>query len=352
MPELPEVQTVVSDLNEKIIGDTITDFSSAWPKAIKGKTLTVFKKEIVGRKILGVRRLGKNIFVDLSGGKTLYLHLKMTGHLLIKSQIKDEFRPEHSGSNFDSNSNLEFKKLEIDSKFKIKNSKLKSHDYFADQVNQYIRHRFFLRTDTKLRNIDESTNKKSKSVKNFVDSNTFVGSNRYDKVMEFSDMRKFAKIVLGDTQDIANLPEIKSLGIDAMDPRLDFKKFDALLTEKKKMAIGIWLMDQHLLAGIGNIYRSEILFAAGVLPERKNESLTPVERKKIWQAMRSILKKAIRMRGTTDSDYRDTSGAPGGFQNVLQVYGKTGEKCQKCATIVARSKMGQRSVFYCPGCQK
>ncbi|MFA5994167.1 MAG: zinc finger domain-containing protein, partial [Parcubacteria group bacterium] len=155
-----------------------------------------------------------------------------------------------------------------------------------------------------------------------------------------------------NTEDIAQLPEIKSLGMDAMDSQFDFKFFDALLEKKKKMAIGILLMDQHLLAGIGNIYRSEILFVAGVLPERKNETLTLAERKKIFQAIRSILKKAIRMRGTTDSDYRDTSGAPGGFQKVLQVYGKTGEKCQKCATIVARSKMGQRSIFYCPVCQK
>ncbi len=87
MPELPEVETVVSDLNKKIVGDTITDFWSEWPKAIKGKSLAAFRKEIIGRKILGARRIGKNIFVDLSGGKTLYIHLKMTGHLLIKSKI-------------------------------------------------------------------------------------------------------------------------------------------------------------------------------------------------------------------------------------------------------------------------
>jgi len=84
MPELPEVQTVADDLNQKIKGDVITDFWSEWPKAIKGKSLAEFSKEIVGRKILGARRIGKNIFIDLSGDKTLYIHLKMTGHLLVK----------------------------------------------------------------------------------------------------------------------------------------------------------------------------------------------------------------------------------------------------------------------------
>jgi formamidopyrimidine-DNA glycosylase len=293
MPELPEVQTVVSDLNGKIKGDTVIDFWSVWPKAIKGKTLAKFKKEVIGEKILGLRRIGKNIFIDLSGGKTLYLHLKMTGHLLVKSKIQD-----------------------------LKSEK---HDYFSDSVNQYIRHSWTLQ--------DKRGEIKS---------------------LEFSDMRKFAKIVLDSTQNIANLPEIKSLGIDAMDPKFNFKKFNEILNRKavRGKNIGITLMEQNLISGIGNIYRSEILFAAGVLPERKNESLLPEDQKKIFQAIKSILKKAIKLRGTTDSDYRDTSGAPGGFQNVLKVYGKTGEKCSKCDIILTRAKMGQRSVFYCAGCQK
>ncbi|MFA7208716.1 MAG: bifunctional DNA-formamidopyrimidine glycosylase/DNA-(apurinic or apyrimidinic site) lyase [Parcubacteria group bacterium] len=285
MPELPEVQTVVNDLDKKIKGDTITDFWSEWPKAIKGKSLAVFKKEIVGRKIMGARRIGKNIFIDLSGGKTLYLHLKMTGHLLVKSQ----------------------------------NSKLKTQNYFEDRVNQYIRHKFFL---------------------------------GQDKVMEFSDVRKFAKIMLVDTDKVGELPEIKALGIDAMSPEFTSQKFNEILDRKKNTPVGILLMDQNLIAGIGNIYRSEILFEARILPTRKAQDLSAEERKKLFQAIKKILKKAIKMRGTSDSDYRDTSGAPGGFQKVLQVYRKAGAKCLECDTMVVRGRMGQRSVFYCPGCQK
>lgn len=287
MPELPEVQTVVSDLNEKIKGDTIVGFWSGWPKAIKGKSLAVFTKEIADRKILGARRIGKNIFIDLSGGKTLYLHLKMTGHLLIKS--------------------------------KIQNPKSKKADYFEDRVNQYIRHKFFL--------------KKS-------------------GVMEFSDMRKFAKIMLVDTDRVMDLPEIKALGIDAVDPEFTLQKFNGILEKKKNSPIGISLMDQNLIAGIGNIYRSEILFEARILPTRKAQDLSGGERKKLFQAIKKIMKKAIKMRGTSDSDYRDTSGAPGGFQKVLRVYRKAGKECPGCGTMVVRGQLGQRSVFYCPGCQK
>lgn len=302
MPELPEVQTVVADLNEKIKGDTITAFWSEWPKAIKGKTLAVFTKEIVGRKILGARRIGKNIFIDLSGGKTLYLHLKMTGHLLIKSKIQN--------TNIKSNS-------------KSQKLKSKEDDFFADKVNQYIRHSWTLKT-------------KAGKIKN----------------LDFSDVRKFAKIVLDDTDKIAQLPEIQALGVDAISAEFTFAKFNEILEQKKNSPIGIILMDQHLIAGIGNIYRSEILFEAGILPTRKAGTISITERKKLFRMIGKIMQKAIELRGTSDSDYRDTAGAPGGFQKVMKMYRHDGKNCPKCGTIIMRETIGQRSVFFCSGCQK
>ncbi|HAT74473.1 MAG TPA: formamidopyrimidine-DNA glycosylase, partial [Candidatus Moranbacteria bacterium] len=172
-----------------------------------------------------------------------------------------------------------------------------------------------------------------------------------NKSLEFSDLRKFGKIILDDTDKINNLPEIKKLGVDAMSEKFTLKKFQEILN-KKNRPIGIILMEQELVAGIGNIYRSEILFEAGVLPERKIAGLSPEEIKKIYQNIKKVFKKAIKLRGTSDSDYRDTSGAPGGFQKVMRVYNKEGAKCQKCGKIIKRSKLGQRSIFYCANCQK
>lgn len=298
MPELPEVQTVVNDLNEKIKGAIIVSFWSDWPKAIKNKTLKRFEKEIRDREILNVRRIGKNIFIDLSSGKTLYIHLKMTGHLLIKSKVKSQ---------------------------KLKATK----NYFDDKVNQYIHHVWTLQ------------------------------KNKSEISLDFSDVRKFAKIVLDDTEKINNLPEIKKLGVDAVSQNFTFAKFSEILNRKSargglafgEKTIGSILMNQELIAGIGNIYRSEILYLANVLPQRKISSLNTAERKKIYRAIFVILKKAIHMRGTSDSDYRDTNGAPGNFQKVLQVYRKTGKKCPKCATIIKKSTLEQRSIFYCSQCQ-
>lgn len=301
MPELPEVETVVRDLNKKIKGYKVASFKSEFPKSIKGTTLKNFQKDILNRKILGVRRIGKNIFVDLDEKKTLYIHLKMTGHLLIKS-----------------------------AKLKVKND-TKGKDYFEERVNQYIRHSWVL--------------KKGKD----------------ELLMDFSDLRKFGKIVLVDTDKVSSLPEIKKLGVDAMSRDFNLESFRDILNKKKKSMIGILLMDQYLIAGIGNIYRSEILFEAGVDPRRKVESLKNKEVEEIFYQIKNILKKAIKMRGTSDSDYRDTSGKPGGFQKVLKVYQREGEKCKgrsglyknkKCDNIVERIILGQRSCFICSRCQK
>jgi len=284
MPELPEVQTIIDDLNRKIKGDTITDFWSDWGKTIKGKSVEQFRKVIKNRKILHVRRIGKNIFIDISGGKTLYIHLKMTGHLLVKS--------------------------------KAKNPKVKT--YFDDKVNQYIHHIWKLKSG---------------------------------RTLEFSDLRKFGKIVLDDTDKINDLKEIQSLGIDAMSTSFTFQKFSDILAKRQKSPIGLVLMDQNLISGIGNIYRSEILFNAGILPTRKIADIKDNERKKLYNSTKEILKKGIKYRGTSDSDYRDTDGAPGNYQKIILVYRREKQECKRCGIIIKRSKLGQRSIFFCPNCQ-
>ncbi|MEI6587896.1 MAG: DNA-formamidopyrimidine glycosylase [Candidatus Moraniibacteriota bacterium] len=289
MPELPEVETIITDLNQKIKGLVIMKFWSDFPSAIKNASLLRFKREMKGRKILVAERIGKNILLHLSSGKSLHIHLRMTGHLLVKEQD-------------------------------TKSKKKLNQDYFKDKVNQYIHHIWHLEKN---------------------------------KTLEFSDLRKFATITLLDTEKVPEYLANKKIGIDAMSKGFTLTKFNELLYSKSKMPIGIFLLDQSLISGIGNIYRSEILFAAGVLPERKNESLKKDERKRIFSHTLRILKLAIKLRGTSDSDYRDSSGAPGHFQEMLKVYRRDKLPCPaKCGGLVLRKKMAQRSVFYCEKCQE
>ena len=354
MPELPEIQTIVDDLNKKIKGDMIVGFWSGWKKAIKNISAKKFAKEIQGRKILGVRRIGKNIFIDLDNDKTIYIHLKMTGHLLVKFQNpKSKFQ-------------IKPKPQIINQKSKEKKSPLilsghptgqaflkkdENGNYFDERVNQYVRHIFYLKT--------RNPKRKSHNVKRETQNLSLIlplkmgGDNiEYNKTLEFSDLRKFGKIVLADTDKLESLKEIKSLGIDALSRKFTLKRFKKILKKRQNSLIGIILMNQNLIAGIGNIYRSEILFDAKILPTRKAVSLKPAEIKSLYGSIKKILKKAVKMRGTSDSDYRDTSGAPGKFQKKLKVYRRDGEKCQKCGSIIKKVKLGQRSAYYCEKCQK
>ncbi len=284
MPELPEVQTIVNDLEKKVVGKTIIGFGSEWKKKVRPSFLN-FKKGIIGKKIINSGRIGKHIILNLDNGFSVVVHLKMTGHLLLKNK-----KLSTSGTKF-----------------------------FDERVNGYVRHWFEFKDGSRL---------------------------------EFSDMRKFGWVAFVKTKDVEKMKEISGLGIDALSEGLTFKNFNELLEKKLKSKIGIILLDQKWIAGIGNIYRSEILFDAGIYPKRLVVDLNLSERKKIYLAMRRILKRAVKLRGTSDVDYRDTDGKKGTFQNFLKVYRRTGERCVECKGLVKTFKMGQRSVFYCENCQK
>jgi formamidopyrimidine-DNA glycosylase len=112
------------------------------------------------------------------------------------------------------------------------------------------------------------------------------------------------------------------------------------------------LLEQNLIAGIGNIYRSEALFLAGILPQRPISTLTESEWQKSLPAIKKVLRHAVRLCGTSDGDFRDTDGLQGRFKRVLYVYGRTGKPCKRCGTIIVRKKLGSRSIFFCSLCQK
>jgi len=304
VPELPEVQTIVNDLNRKIVGEKIADFKSVWKKNVR-PSFTKFEKEIVGAKVIGVRRIGKQIIIDLDNNNSVLIHLKMSGHLLYKHQITSNKPAYRTG------------RLQTNSKLKIQNSK--QRDYFEERVNQYIRHKFIFESGD---------------------------------ILDFSDLRKFGWLGVVKTGEVENVKEIKKLGIDALDKKFTLGCFKNILDKKQKSIIGVLLLDQSLITGIGNIYRSEILFDSFVLPKRKVSSLSKQEIERIFNSIKNILNKAVKMRGTSDSDYRDIEGKPGKFQNELMVYGREGEPCKLCGTKIIREKIGQRSVFYCPVCQK
>ena len=299
MPELPEVETVVRQLNKKVLEKKIDKVLSDHKKMVKSHNFSEFKKKIIGEKIKLAKRRGKNIFISLSGKKTLWMHLKMTGHLLYKPKVLS--RRENIAMNYDS-------------------------------YNKYIHFKIIFNDKTSL---------------------------------EFSDLRKFGRIKLIEEdmeKVILDMPKygLDKIGIEPLDENLGLDIFKEaikyrLLQGKKVFRnknVKEVLLDQEAIAGIGNIYASEILFLAGIKPQRKVAGLSNIEVEKIFKAMRKILKKSIKNRGTSVSDFRDLSGEKGENEKDLWVYQKEKKECQKCGHLIKRIKQGQRSTFYCDICQR
>jgi formamidopyrimidine-DNA glycosylase len=120
----------------------------------------------------------------------------------------------------------------------------------------------------------------------------------------------------------------------------------------RKAPVKNLILDQHVVAGIGNIYADESLFAAGIRPDREAGTLAADEIDRLCRAIKKVLKNSIEQRGTTFRDYRDGYNQKGGFQNFLKVYGKKNQACPKCGQVLAVKRIGGRSSHFCESCQK
>lgn len=171
------------------------------------------------------------------------------------------------------------------------------------------------------------------------------------KELHFQDIRKFGTMHLLNSQELGVFQPFKALGYDALDPRLTLDLFIDLLKGRRGQIKGL-LLNQSFIAGIGNIYANEILYKAGIQPQRLSDSLDLREQERLHQAIRQVIKSAIRCHGTTLRDYVDGDGNRGEFQNMLRVHCRAGEPCPNCGNSIARIKQGGRSSYYCPSCQK
>ena len=166
----------------------------------------------------------------------------------------------------------------------------------------------------------------------------------------FNDPRRFGMVRLVARADLASSAELKGIGPEPLSREFD-AGYLAAKARGKKVAIKNLIMDQRIVAGIGNIYAAEVLFRAGVRPSRRAGRVTRAEIEKIAAAVPVILRAAIGSRGTTFRSYRDSRGRPGRFAERLRVYGREGEPCYRCSTPIRNVVVGQRASFYCPTCQ-
>lgn len=306
MPELPEVHTTATMLNTKIrnhsILDVWTDYNSSYhlgKKNIKDqKYFKQFKKQIQGKKILGVRRRAKNVLIDLSSNTTILIHMKMTGHILygkyrkvskkskassVKKGNKETWVPEQDGP-------------------------------LQDPFNQFIHLVFTL-----------------------------------DNGMHFvlSDVRKFAKIMYFETS--ATPLDLQNIGPEPMDNKFKNSDFiERLLTRPNKQIKEV-LLDQSVIAGVGNIYSDESLWYAGIHPKSLVSEIPKVKLNKLFSELKKVFSKSIKTGGDSMSDYRNPDGIKGNFQNLHKAYRKTGAPCSKtsCTGNITRIVVAGRGTHHC-----
>ena len=168
----------------------------------------------------------------------------------------------------------------------------------------------------------------------------------------FNDARRFGYMDLIRTDALSEHPYFKGLGPEPLGEDFNAKALGAAL-KGKKQNIKVTLLDQRIVAGLGNIYVSEALFRARIHPERPAGSLKPAELKRLVEAVKAVLADAIEAGGSTLRDFRAADGELGYFQHRFRVYGREGEPCPPpCKGEIRRIVQGGRSTFFCPVCQK
>jgi formamidopyrimidine-DNA glycosylase len=169
--------------------------------------------------------------------------------------------------------------------------------------------------------------------------------------LRYHDPRRFGLSLVTTSERLEALPQLRGLGIDPLDRELT-GEYLFRFTRASERRIRDLLLDQQIIAGLGNIYANEILFRAGIKPTTRSRRLTRRQVASIARVTPELLRQAIRWCGTSFSDYRDADDQRGEFQNHLTVYDRHGESCRACAAAIKRANLGNRSAYYCPSCQK
>ncbi len=305
MPELPEVQTTVNGITTLTKGLTITDvwtdygsdFHTGKDNIKNPKYFKKFAALVRGKKITGASRRGKLVLIHLAGGQTILTHMKMTGHYLYGRYEKKKVKTP-AGT--------------------VRERWLASDEgpLRDDPFNAHIHLVFSLSSGAQL---------------------------------AFSDTRKFAKITLIPTDEIERGADMRELGPDPLNQKFTLNVLKAQIAKRSNTPIKQVLMDQTLIAGIGNIYSDEILFASDIHPLSVPAALPPQAQKKLHAAIRPILIRGINFGGDSMSDYRNLDGIPGKFQNKHMAYRRTGKPCLKrgCKGTIERRIIGGRSSHFC-----
>ncbi len=338
MPELPEVETIRRGLQKQIIGKTIEKIVIKKPNLVK-QSQASFRRELVGAIFSKIDRIGKLLIFTISQSaeklsrtdvdntqtsedltqtnadskRYLLIHLKMTGQLVYCDE-----------KNFVAGGHA--------------NSKKEEEEFLKGKKQEFCKPGRFTHIIFYLKN-QQQNGKLTKSK------------------LFFNDLRQFGSLKIVNQKE---LKKIKSkYGIEPGRPNFTLANFKKAL-QNRKTTIKALLLNQSIISGLGNIYVDESLFASKIHPQRIANTLTANEQKRLFDAIKRIIKLAIKNNGTTFSDFVDSKGERGNFKQKLKVYGRQGQPCLRCCRkrktnchyLIQKIKVAGRGTYFCPRCQK
>ena len=319
MPELPEVETVRRGLAELLPGRVVARtavFDS--PKSFPNAPADV-EQFLYGARVTAVRRRAKVLMIDLDTQYSLVIHLKMTGQLVFRQSSRYSARvspnksrdPRNPARNFSADT-----AREID-------------DFAGGHPSDSL--------------IGELPDRSTRVQIDFVD-----GSRLF-----FNDQRKFGWVKLLPTDEVKNLPFMQKVGPEPLDPQTHAEDFIQRIRRRQNSMIKPAFLDQAVIAGVGNIYADEALWAAQIHPQTRVKNISDQQLNTLFNELRQILQLSIDQGGSTDRNYVDAEGRKGNYLAFANVFRREGQACHRHPDqAIIKLKVGGRGTHICPVCQK
>lgn len=307
MPELPEVETVRRGLANLIVGRTFAAVEHDTPKSFPNATADV-REFLIGASVAAVRRRAKVLMIDLSSDYTLVIHLKMTGQLVfvLKSAGPAGAKPLARGDTQAEGGEVRFG---------------------AGHPNDSL--------------IGELPDRSTRVTFTFGD-----GSHLY-----FNDQRKFGWIRLMPSVEVPNIDFMQKVGPEPLDADFTAAQFVERFKRRARTSIKAALLDQTVIAGVGNIYADESLWGAKIHPKRIVGTITEAEFKRLYTELRAVMNLAIEKGGSTDKNYVNAEGKRGSYMDFARVFRREGKPCPRCHATIIKFKAAGRGTHVCPHCQ-
>ena len=287
MPELPEVETVRIGLARLLPGLEIANVDFDWPKGFPNAEADV-AQFVIGAKVVAVERRAKVLLIELSSNYSLVIHLKMTGQLVFRG----------------------------------------AHERFgAGHPNESL--------------VGELPDKSTRVTFTFTDGNKLF----------FNDQRKFGWVRLIPTPEVMNLDFFRKVGPEPLSADFTWQIFRDRCQRRKNSNIKAVLLDQTVLAGVGNIYADEALWGAKIHPLTLVKDLSNEQFKTLYEELVFVLKLSIEKGGSTDKNYVNAEGKRGSYTSFAKVFRREGQECPRCGTIIEKIRVAGRGTHICPRCQ-